>query len=209
MDLTEWIFGKDPNCILCGKDTLPSPYGMCPDCLQDFPFAESALDQKAMSVCRYEGAAKQLIYDYKYNQKRYLGKYMAQMMAMSVLKTGQSYDVILTVPCSKRRKKVRGFDHTLYMARILSDNLNISPIQKGGIILRKKETRRLKGLTKQERLTELEAAFMVENGEKFLNKRLLIVDDILTTGATLSACTQAVLPYQPACVHWLTFASVL
>ncbi len=207
MNLSELIFGNDPNCIVCGKDILPSTFGMCQSCQETFPFSEPMLDQKSISVCRYEGPAKQLIYDYKYNQNRVIGKYMANMMTEYIRKGIFHYDGILTVPCSKGRKKVRGFDHTLYIAQILSDNLGMDICE--GAIERVKETQRLKGLTKQERLLELENAFVIKNGDALYGKRLLLIDDILTTGATLSACTQAVLPYQPACVHWLSFATVI
>ncbi len=207
MKLADLLFGTDPNCIVCGIDILPSEFGMCRNCLEAFPFAEQSLDRKAIAVCRYEGVAKQLIYDYKYNESRVIGKYMANMMAHRIREMNITYDVVLTVPCSKHRKKVRGFDHALYMAQVLSDNLSIDISE--GTLERVKETRRLKGLTKQERLTELENAFEVCNGEAFYGKRLLIIDDILTTGATLSACTQVVIPFQPSCVHWLTFAAVI
>lgn len=207
MNVSELIFGHDPNCIICGKDIWSSPFGMCQSCQEAFPFSEPMLDQKSISVCRYEGPAKQLIYDYKYNQNRVIGKYMANMMAERIRKGIFEYDGILTVPCSKGRKKVRGFDHTLYIARILSDNLGMDICE--GSIVRVKETQRLKGLTKQERLLELENAFTIQNGDALYGKRLLLIDDILTTGATLSACTQALLPYQPACVHWLSFATVI
>lgn len=207
MNVSELIFGRDPNCIVCGKDVWSSDFGMCQSCLEIFPFAEPMLDQKSISVCRYEGQAKQLIYDYKYNQNRVIGKYIAHMMAEWIRKGAFEYDAVLTVPCSKGRKKVRGFDHTLYIARNLSDNLGMDICE--GSIQRVKETKRLKGLTKQERLLELENAFTIQEGEAFYGKRLLLIDDILTTGATLSACTQAILPYQPACVHWLSFATVI
>lgn len=207
MKLADILFGEDPNCIVCGKDILSSEFGLCQNCLKDFPFADQALDQKALAVCRYEGVAKQLIYDYKYNQSRVIGKYMANMMAHLIRERGIHYDVVLTVPCSKHRKNVRGFDHALYMAQVLSDNLSIDISE--GKLERVKETQRLKGLTKQERLTELENAFEVSSGEAFYGKRLLIIDDILTTGATLSACTQVVMPFNPRCVHWLTFAAVI
>lgn len=206
MELSDWILGQDPNCIVCGKDILPSKFGLCPSCLEEFPFAERLLDEKALTVCRYEGPVKDLIYNYKYNQNRVLGKYMANMMAERVKHSRFEYDGILTVPCSKKRKIVRGFDHTLYMGQILSDNLGIDLYK--DTLKRVKETRRLKGLSKEERLAELENAFVVQEDNGIYGKRLLLIDDILTTGATLSACTQAVLPYEPACVHWLSFAAV-
>lgn len=207
MSLSDWIIGQDPNCIVCGKDILPSTYGLCPTCLEEFPFAERPLDGKVLTVCRYEGPAKDLIYNYKYNQSRVLGKYMANMMSEVVKRADFEYDLILTVPCSKKRKKVRGFDHTLYMGQVLSDNLGID--LQNDILTRVKETQRLKGLSREERLTELENAFIVEDGKELYGKRLLLIDDILTTGATLSACTQALLPHKPACVHWLSFAAVI
>ena len=207
MKLSDWIFGQDPNCIVCGRDILPSEHGLCPSCLEAFPFAEKSLDGKALPVCRYEGPVKDLIYNYKYNQNRVLGKYMANMMAALVRSSEFEYDGILTVPCSGKRKKVRGFDHTLYMGQVLSDNLGIDLYE--GALCRVKETQRLKGLSREERLEELENAFVVQGESELYGKRLLLIDDILTTGATLSACTQVLLPHRPTSVHWLSFATVI
>jgi ComF family protein len=205
--LANLVFGTDPNCIVCGTDVVAPQYGLCENCLGSFPFADQSLIQKCFSVARYEPPVKQLIYDYKYNDQRYLGKYMAQMMAAKVEALGLAYDYVLTVPSNEKRKKIRGFDHTLNIAQVLSDILNIDC---GATFLqRTRETQRLKGLTKAERLVELDNVFEVEGGAALKGQRILLIDDILTTGATLSACTTVLLEHQPQSIHWLTFAIVV
>lgn len=205
--IADEVFGQDPCCIVCKADVVDSAYGLCEACFNEFPFAERPLIQKCYSVARYEPPVKQMIYDYKYNDQRYLGKYMAQMMAALVRHYRLDFDYVLTVPSSAKRKINRGFDHTLYIAENLSDNLDISC---GAHFLQRiRETERLKGLTKAERLVELDKVFEVCEGDLLRGKRLLLIDDILTTGATLSACTAVLAEHQPQSIHWLTFAMVI
>lgn len=204
--LMDLVFGVNPNCALCGRDVTNGQYGLCTDCFETFPFAERSLIGKSLSVCRYEPPVKQMIYDYKYNEQRYLGKPMAQMMADLVKIYQLEFDYVLTVPSSEKRKKMRGFDHTRYIAEVLSENLGIQ--YSDTFLVRTRETKRLKGLSKAERLVELDHVFEVDFGDVLQGKRLLLIDDILTTGATLSACTQVLMPHQPKEVYWLTFAMV-
>lgn len=206
-ELGAFILGDDPNCIVCKEDVFEPIFGLCPICYEKMPFADQVLIGKTMSVCKYEPPVKQLIYDYKYNDERYIGKYIALMMAAKFRESGLTADLILVAPSSEKRKKHRGFDHILYIAEILSDNLGIN--SGAQILSRNKETQRLKGLTKAERLKELEAVFVVTDTKAIKGKRILLIDDILTTGATLSACTEELMQYGPESVLWLTFAMVV
>lgn len=201
------VIGSDPNCMICKEDVYKPIYGMCDLCYEKMPFASDGLIGGCLSVCRYEPPVKQMIYDYKYNDERYIGKYMALMMGAKFLESGLTADLIMVAPSSEKRRRIRGFDHILYIAEILSDNLGI----KNGaqILARNKETQRLKGLTKAERLKELESVFVVTDPEAIKGKRILLIDDILTTGATLSACTEELMKYEPKTVLWLTFAMVV
>lgn len=201
------LFGKDPNCIVCGKDVFEPEFGMCRDCLSAFPFAEENLVGRVLSVANYEEPVKQMIYDYKYNDQRYLADYMAQMMAAIYLESGLEADVIIPVPASEKRSRIRGFDHMAFLAERLSENLGIG--YETNVLIRVKDTERLKGLSKSERLIELDQVFEVAEPSWITNKRILLIDDILTTGSTLNACSEVIQQYQPRSLHWLTFAAVL
>lgn len=205
--LFDQVVGQDPNCMVCGVDVFNPEYGLCQNCYEKLPFAEKSLIEGCLSVCLYEPPVKQLIFDYKYNDQRYIGKYLALLMAEKVLESGMTVDLILVVPSSEKRKKFRGFDHILYIAEILADNLGI--YCGAQVLSRRRETRRLKGLSKAQRVEELDQAFVVTEPEAVRGKRILLIDDILTTGATLSACTQELAKYEPASVKWLTFAVVV
>ena len=82
--LTELIYGENPNCMVCKEDAVHMQFGLCQKCFEAFPFAERPLIAKSLSVARYEPPVKQLVYDYKYNDQRYLGRNMAFMMAALV-----------------------------------------------------------------------------------------------------------------------------
>lgn len=195
----------ETQCLFCGREIRSAGLStVCHDCLQ-------LTKNHYGGICctRYEPLSAQLIFDYKYNDHRYIGRHMAAMMTDYVKSSGKTADLIIPVPATLKRLKVRGFHHTLYLAQKLSESLEIPLIPEA--LTRVHHTKRLKYLNREERLQTMADAFCMtsEAAVEVNEKHIFLVDDILTTGATLSACTKVLKASGAKEVSWLTFSGVV
>ncbi len=132
---------------------------------------------------KYENAVKKLIHSFKYSNQTYLSKIFASMMKGRLDMLSLKTDYIICVPSSKKRLNERGYNQTELIGRYLSKKMQIPLIHP---VIRKKHTKALSGLNPIERELELSGAFELNDTNQELDyKNLLIIDDILTTGATL------------------------
>ena len=135
------------------------------------------------SCLKYEDTVKKLIYSFKYSNSTYLSKIFASMISDRLDMLSLKTDYIICVPSSKKRMRERGYDQAELIGRYLSEKIKIPLIHP---VIRKKHTKALYGLSPLERELELKDAFVLNETNMDLNyKNLLIIDDILTTGATL------------------------
>lgn len=95
-------------------------------------------------------------------------------------------DLILPVPLHYKRKALRGYNQSYMFAQGLSDSMGVNCSDK--IIKRVSETSTQTVKSRMERLHNMQSVFQIVNPEKLINRRVLLVDDILTTGATLESC---------------------
>lgn len=115
----------------------------------------------------------------------------------------RSYDAVIPVPASSR---ARGYNVPEQMARPLARAVGV-PLEPQALC-RVRSTRRQEGLTLDERLANVAGAFRVHGPERVEGKRLLLVDDVLTTGATAAACAQALLDAGAQSVFAVALATV-
>ena len=183
-------------CRDCAADIPYFPKGKCPHCggeTDNAGFCESCLKQFAFeSVCSafpYE-TVRTAIHLYKYDGGKEIGKGLGELMADYILQVHEELlvqtDVILGVPLHKKKEKQRGFNQTHILCEIISEKTRL-PFQKDGLE-RKRETIAQSTLTPEERKTNLKDAFVVTGD--FSGKRVLLVDDIFTTGATCNECAK-------------------
>ena len=135
-----------------------------------------------ISCIEYDDISKKLILDFKYKSKTYLCKYIAQLMKEKILLEDMKYDYILFVPLHKKRIRERGFNQSEKIANKLGELLNIPVLD---CIDRVKNTKKLYRLNKEDREKELKNGFKVKENINFIkNKKVILIDDIFTTGAT-------------------------
>lgn len=148
------------------------------------------------SCLKYEDTVKKLIYSFKYSNSTYLSKIFASMIADRLDMLSLKSDYIICVPSSKKRMRERGYDQAELIGRYLSKIMQIPLIHQ---VIRKKNTKALYGLSPLERELELRDAFVLNDINIDLNyKNLLIIDDILTTGATLEKIAAVIKDEYPA-----------
>lgn len=154
--------------------------GRCEGCLKDTPF------DKVLYYGKYEGILKEVIHHYKFNKVKRLSKPLA--MLLSELPIPDS-DAIVVVPLQTKRLKEREFNQTAVIGHHLSRRLRIPFLLDA--LIKVKDTKPQTGLSEEERLRNLKNAFVAMDKVKGLN--LLLIDDVITTGATIKECSRALL----------------
>ena len=145
---------------------------------------------KSMHIFKYDGEIRKKIIDYKFNNKPYLYKTFAKIILKNEKVCGflKNYDIIIPVPIHKKRKLKRGYNQTELIAKVIAKNTNLK-LEKN-VLVKQKNTITQSALSKTKRQLNIKNAFMVKNAEKVLNKKVLIFDDIYTTGSTVKECSK-------------------
>ena len=200
-------FIKGTRCAKCGiplKISYPLkdiPYFLCGNCRIAPP-----LFDRALSVCLYHGIVKDIISAYKYQNKPSLG-YDLVSMILNSLKEGiieLSPGLIIPVPLHRKRLKERGYDQASLLAFGIGRQLNI-PVSFENLI-RTRYTIPQVNLSGYERTKNVRGAFSIRDNEELKDKVILLIDDVLTTGATIKECVKLMRGASADKIHVLTFA---
>ena len=172
-----------PVCGKCGKK-VKSGQVLCADCNN----TERIFDG-AVAVFEYNNALKESIYRFKYDNKREYASSFAYMIAERNSKIYEYWqpDLIIPVPMHPEKKKIRGYNQAELLAKETADIFRIN--MEAETLIRKKMTIPLKELDTKSRYKNLSGAFEVKGSLK--GKRILLMDDIYTTGATFDSCANA------------------
>ena len=182
-----WRMSKDGEHVYSDEPVIRNIKVSCASQTKDIELKGMKMTDMALnsiySCLKYEDTVKKLIYSFKYSNSTYLSKIFASMIADRLDMLSLKSDYIICVPSSKKRIRERGYDQAELIGRYLSEKTKIPLIHP---VIRKKHTKALYGLSPLERELELKDAFVLNGRNIDLNyKNLLIIDDILTTGATL------------------------
>ena len=182
-------FVAHPLCDTCGRslDLSPTPLSTCGACLKDPPPFS-----KTRAAFHYAPYSKTLILRFKHGDATHLAPLLAQWMARDT-SYFEGIEGIIPVPLHWRRLWKRGFNQSLLLARSLSD-LTQKPLWTG--ILRRHRATPSQGLLpRARRMDNVKGAFSVaeKQSQRIHGKSLLLVDDVMASGATLKACTKALL----------------
>jgi len=178
---------EESACSICGRKlyTLPEGDLICANCRK----TKRHFDH-GYTVAIYEEVIQTLIHDYKYRGREFL-KYPLRRMLCEGIRHHVNYsdiDAIVPVPLHWRRYMRRGFNQALELVRFTSRKLNI-PILKRNL-RRIRYTIPQVYLAPKERPANIKGAFRVMNPDQVRGKRLMLVDDVLTTGSTMNECAQ-------------------
>ena len=144
----------------------------------------------ALFLFEKEGAVAQMIHQFKYKKHQKLGVFLSKWLA-GTLKESLFYrnlDGVVAVPLHSLKRKKRGYNQSEIIAKEISKTLKIPVLNH--LLIRTKNTRALAQIGEDERLEEVEGAFELTTDLNGVSLHLLLVDDVITTGATLTACAK-------------------
>jgi ComF family protein len=192
-------------CQRCGTPVdLPdalTPGGLCPACAAAPPHY-----QALRSFGPYEGSLRTAIQHLKYKGDMGLGEVLSKHLIELYNEIQWEIDLVVPVPLGQHRRKKRGFNQAAMLGRPLAYAIQ-KPLRQGAL-WRKRETRSQVGLSAHERRTNVSGAFSARE-DQVRGKAVLLIDDVTTTGSTISACAQALCEAGARIVYGMTLARAL
>lgn len=185
-------------CVKCGEK-IEGGYNICYNCKTLFMEFD-----KNYSVFEYSGLAKDMVWKLKYENCKYLAETMAGFITDLIVNNNIKFDLITFVPISKNKRIERGYNQAEELAKVVSVNLSAKYID---TLSRIKEPQSQVELTRAERFNNIKNNFIVKNKSLIRNKNILIIDDVLTTGATLSETARVLKRSGADKVTGITFAN--
>jgi ComF family protein len=191
------LFGHEHYlCRYCQAHLPKSNYHTYPDSPLKKTFSGRVPLVHAASCYLYEksGRIQRLLHAIKYEEQKELGKFLGQMYGKE-LKEGDVFkdiQCILPVPLHKNKLKARGFNQSEWFAQGIAESMNI--VLDTDSLERIADTSTQTKKKKFQRWENVEGIFRVRNNRELANKHVLLVDDVITTGATIEACWQALKP---------------
>jgi len=180
-------FLEQPVCGRCGRHVSISYSGAigCAACA-----GEKLIADRVIALGIYEGGLKECIHAFKFGRKERLGAWVAEMMVSSLRRNQADmlgYDLVVPVPMHPAKRKERGFNQAEVMSRHLARLLAI-PCNPG-VIRRNVRGQTQSSLSRKDRFQNVAGAFQCASPNSVRGRRVLLVDDIFTTGATAAACS--------------------
>lgn len=197
-------FITKPYCKICGR---PFEFAVSDDCVCSQCLMEQPLFSKARSVLVYNDASKKLILPFKNGDRLDLAPLLAKMMQRSATDMINETDIIIPVPLHRWRLFKRKYNQSAILAQKLAKIFckEYSP----DALKRIRASPSQGHLTAKERRKNVVNAFHVKRPEKVYQKSVLLIDDVLTTGATANECAKVLLKSGASQVFLLTIASTM
>ncbi len=185
-----------PFCPVCGLSQKHP--GLCPNCQRERPdYSE------LRSWAFFEGSLRKAIHQLKYERNITLGDKLAKPLAALTAEQPWSIDFVVEVPLSAGRLKERGYNQAAFLARPVALSFGVPLLSK--CLWRVRETHSQVGLNAVERFHNVDGAFGA-SAKMAAGSNILLVDDVMTTGATLNACAAALKSAGARNVYGLTLA---
>ncbi|MCA6118904.1 ComF family protein [Bradyrhizobium sp. WSM 1738] len=193
----------------CPRLGIPFVYDPGPELLSMEAIASPPAYQRARAAVRYDDVARTLVHSLKYQDRTDLAPAMGRWMARAGKELLEEADVLVPVPLHWRRGWSRRYNQSGALARVIS--------RQSGVKLAAEALRRIRsteqqiGLSRPQRAANVQGAFKVapERSHDIAGRRVIVVDDVLTSGATADACARALLRAKAAQVDVLVFARVV
>ena len=188
---------KPPWCRICG---MPRWSTACTDCREHPP-----LFRKLRVIAFYEPTLREAIHLMKYEKKQVISKHLVQLMQAHLPEdlASTDYDFLLPIPLHANRFRQRGFNQAEQIAQGIA-KVWAAPVRTD-ILARIRDTVPLSSLSsREERMKNIDGAFEVQSPDSIQNRKILLIDDIFTTGTTINEALKVLQVASPDCVDVLT-----
>lgn len=198
------------HCCGCNSDVIDKDDIICAKCVHELPLTEfenqagnavekiftgrGKIDSGFSLLYFTKGKIVQhMLHELKYKQNTAVGKYFGECMGRALKRSErfQKIDALIPLPLYAHKEKKRGYNQAAIICRGIEGETELKTILKNVLRLRATETQTRKH--RAERWQNVEGSFAVRNPGELEGKHLLLVDDVLTTGATLEACAEVLL----------------
>ena len=212
MSLSDWILNLiyPPKCPFCGRILEKSEEGLCSRCQRSLPWTTGHNDpvdfcDVSLSPLRYQNGVREAVHRYKFRYGRMHSHFLGTLMEQCLHdRWSEPVDVIVWVPLSKKHRRKRGYDQAEPLARRVGE---LSGIPVAAALEKTRETATQSRIEKpSERRANVLGAYRVREGVDLSGKRVVLVDDVVTSGATLSECASCLRMAGAESVAALTFA---
>lgn len=192
----------EPFCAVCGKPVGENADYICAECKSHRVYYE-----RNVSRYLYKGCVKDAVQNMKFKRRRWIAFEFGRALCKTV---EQSYadidfDMVIPVPMTWFLELRRGFNQSYEIARIVASKNGV--LCADNVLKKRMGAKTQSGLSKKDRLQNVKDKFKVVNGDKLVDKVVLLVDDVYTTGATMNECARVLKKAGAHAVYGLTVAT--
>ncbi len=199
------------KCVFCCRLLSKEETDICASCRRRLPYLEGSLrrlpySSGTVAVLAYEGTVREAILRFKFRRVPQYSAAFGRLLAMKLAGQSLEYDMICHVPVSRRRYRQRGYDQAARLAKATAQELGV-PIY--SLLQKIRHTPAQSGIHGPERRrANVLGVYRVAHPELVRGRKILVIDDVITTGATLSECCRTLLDAGAAQVSCAALALV-
>lgn len=192
--IADWLF--PPKCILCQKILPKEQTDLCHECrINVMPYPENTRSipfvKGWFALWHYDSLVRKSIIRFKFQNRPGYAENYGRLLAASLDGRQTAYDIITWVPISHNRRRERGFDQTELLAKAVAANLGLEAV---GLLRKIRHNPPQSGISGlPQRKANVLGAYEALSPQQIAGKRILLLDDVITTGATVSECARVLL----------------